>query len=87
MINNCLASAGIRILDSRDAHNRPRFHHVTPRSRYLSYNIDSSTESYSIGLDSRFLREFECCARDSVSFHFMKEPAAMRLVHYLSYYQ
>lgn len=87
MIANCFRSCGLRLYDSRDSFNRPRFHHVTLRSRYLNYNVDSFVESYSLGLDSRWHREDSCCSPDSISFHFVKTAVAMRTVHFLAYYR
>jgi hypothetical protein len=109
MLSNCLKSAGVRLYDSRDSMGRHRFHHATPRGRYLPFVPSSAAETYSIGLDSRWLRKNNCCARyrmlsvliindrrdqlclivhrDSITFHFIKDPVAMRAVHYVPYHR
>ena len=61
MVANCFRSLGITILDNRTPGGAGRFHHVPPAARYtISTN---PTESYSVGLDSRWHFGYDCCAR------------------------
>ncbi len=89
MVAKCLAQvAGVVPLDTRDAERRERFHpfapgaHLTwkppapgkPRDWYEDYNRQWGLR---LGAD--------CCAPDSVSFHYVKKPAMMRHIHALLY--
>ena len=88
MIARCLRKLfGIGLTDTRDAQDRERFHPFAPATHlfweppgpdkhdwYADYNKEWGIK---LGTD--------CCAPDSVSFHYIKKPAMMRQLFKLLY--
>ena len=89
MIAECLSSLGIGLTDTRDAKGRERFHHFSPGTHYTweppkkgqkrDWYEDYNKE-WGIKLGK------ECCAPDSVSFHYIKKPAMVRHIHAMLYH-
>ena len=89
MIARCLKDVfDIGLVDTRDSQDRERFHPFSPGSHYSwEYPIPPKRdwyESYN-RLWPIKLKE-QCCAPDSVSFHYMKKPAMVRHLHSLLYF-
>jgi glycoprotein-N-acetylgalactosamine 3-beta-galactosyltransferase len=89
MIARCLKDVfDIGLVDTRDSQDRERFHPFSPGSHYSwDYPIPPARdwyESYN-RLWPIKLKE-QCCAPDSVSFHYMKKPAMVRHLHSLLYF-
>jgi glycoprotein-N-acetylgalactosamine 3-beta-galactosyltransferase len=86
-ISKCFRAVfGIRPVDTRDEQGRERFHHFSPASHYImrpstkemEWYFDASKPwGYKVGT--------ECCAPDSVAFHYIKQPAMVRHLHKLLY--
>jgi len=87
MIARCLSHLGIHFTDTRDARGRERFHpfapgkhlHWTPpkpgeRDWYEDYNKEWG-----------ILEGKDCCAPDSVSFHYIKKASMVRHMQALLY--
>lgn len=88
-IAQCLGKVfDIGLIDTRDEQGRERFHPFAPgthytwkppkppeRDWYQDYNLEWPVQ---LGKD--------CCAPDSVSFHYVKKPAMVRHLHSLLYY-
>uniref|UniRef100_A0A7S1Y610 Hexosyltransferase n=1 Tax=Grammatophora oceanica TaxID=210454 RepID=A0A7S1Y610_9STRA len=85
MMARCLRHKfGLGLTDTRDGEGRERFHpfapgtHFTwkhdPKDWYEEYN-----QEWGIKLGA------QCCAPDSVSFHYIKKPAMVRHLHCLLY--
>jgi len=86
MIANCLRHLGIHFTDTRDAKGRERFHPFAPgthlhwkppgpgqpRDWYEEYNREWG-----------ILQGKDCCAPDSVSFHYVKKASMVRHMHAL----
>jgi len=86
MIARCLKEVfDIGIVDTRDATGRERFHPFSPGNHY--FWTPSKGDWYVLynKLWPPKLKE-ECCAPDSVSFHYMKKPAMVRHIHALLYF-
>ncbi|CAJ1968930.1 unnamed protein product [Cylindrotheca closterium] len=87
MIAQCLEKAcNISIFDTRDEQKRERFHPFAPQLHYVWQHpkppnhdwYEDYNKEWGIGLGK------DCCAPDSVSFHYIKKPAMVRhLFHYL----
>ena len=89
MIAKCLGHLGIRFTDTRDARGRERFHPFAPGSHlhwkppkpgdppdwYEDYNKEWG-----------ILQGPDCCAPDSVSFHYIKKASMVRHMQALLYY-
>ncbi|KAL7539102.1 hypothetical protein ACHAXR_009023 [Thalassiosira sp. AJA248-18] len=75
MAARCLRHLGIQFTDTRDSRGRERFHHYPPGKLFHGGHLEWYTA---------FNREWgikqgkDCCAPDSVSFHYIKEPSMMR---------
>ena len=85
MIANCLKEIGITITDTRNIDKQNRFHHATPHARFTRSQND--IQGYTIGLDSKWLAGDDCCANDTISFHFIKNSLSMRMLHDYLYYK
>ena len=89
-VAQCLQNAcSIGVHDTRDVEGRERFHHFTPSTQYL-YRPKPMPRKRWEDWFADFNVEWgikvgqECCAPDSVSFHYIKNSAQMRhLFHYL----
>ena len=89
MMAQCLRRRfGVGLTDTRDDHERERFHPFAPGTHltwrppgpggkdwYEDYNKEWPVK---LGVD--------CCAPDSVSFHYIKKPAMVRHIHALLYH-
>ena len=89
MIARCLKDVfDIGLIDTRDEKERERFHPFSPGSHY-SWKPPVPPKSDWYEAYNRLwppkLKE-ECCAPDSVSFHYMKKPAMVRHIHSLLYF-
>jgi len=86
MIAKCLKHLGIHYTDTRDANGRERFHHFTP-GKHLHWKPAGPGEKADWYED--YTREWgvlqgeDCCAPDSVSFHYIKEASMVRHMHAL----
>lgn len=91
-ITQCLKDFhGIDVVDTRDDQERERFHHFTPG---WQYNWEPKKSGHWgkwdwYGVYTKLwppkLRE-DCCAPDTISFHFMQRPATVRHLHALLYF-
>jgi len=84
MMARCLHHLGIRVTDSRDQQKRERFHMFMP-GRLYNWNLAQKNWYYSFnpwGLKNKA----DCCAPDTVSFHYAKQPAIVRHLHALFYH-
>ena len=88
MIAQCLRRVfGIGLTDTRDDNGRERFHPFSPGTHYHwsppspggSDWYQDYNQEWGIRLGA------ECCAPDSVSFHYLKKPAMIRHVFMLLY--
>jgi len=79
---------GIYLTDTRDDQGRERFHPFSPATHY---NLEPPEAGEKKGWYEIYNEEWglkygvECCAPDSVSFHYIKKPAMMRHLHQLLY--
>jgi len=90
-ISQCLTSLGVHLTDTRDAKGRERYHHFdpgwmmdyTPRKRDVGSQIPQESDWYELyNREWGMLFGADCCAPDSVSFHYV--PAgAIRHMHAL----
>lgn len=78
----------IGLADTQDSQGRERFHPFSPAGHYTWEPPGPGQrdwyEAYSRHWGGPKLKE-ECCAPDSVSFHYMKKPATVRHIHALLY--
>ncbi len=84
MMAKCLYHLGIRVTDSRDLQGRERFHMFMP-GRLYNWNIADKNWYFRFnpwGLKN----ETDCCAPDSISFHYAKQPAIVRHLQALLYH-
>lgn len=84
MMAKCLYHLGITVTDSRDLHSRERFHMFMP-GRLYNWNIKQKNWYFNFnpwGLKN----QADCCAPDSVSFHYAKQPAIVRHLQALLYH-
>jgi len=83
MTAKCLEKAcNITYSDTRDEQNRERFHHFDPK---VEYTYKGKSWWY-----TKYIRAWpillgkDCCAPDTVNFHYIKSPAMVRyLFHYV----
>eukprot|EP00957_Ditylum_brightwellii_P123221 9395500-Ditylum_brightwellii.AAC.1 len=82
MIARCLENMhGITYHDTRDDENRERFHPFAPG---LHYTWHPPKEGQPADWYEQYNKEWgvllgkDCCAPDSVSFHYIKKPAMVR---------
>ncbi|KAL7543645.1 hypothetical protein ACHAXR_013065 [Thalassiosira sp. AJA248-18] len=89
MVGNCLNYLGIGLTDTRDANARERFHYFSPGT---SFHFDKKASRGNKGFYREFSKEWgmkngpDCCAPDSVSFHYVKQPVMMRHLQALLYH-
>mmetsp|Transcript_36685 Transcript_36685/g.74877 ORF Transcript_36685/g.74877 Transcript_36685/m.74877 type:complete len:574 (-) Transcript_36685:1541-3262(-) len=84
MMAKCLHHLGIRVTDSRDQQGRERFHMFMP-GRLYNWNVAEKNWYHRFnpwGLKNKA----DCCAPDTVSFHYAKQPAMVRHLHALLYH-
>ncbi|KAL7542287.1 hypothetical protein ACHAXR_011637 [Thalassiosira sp. AJA248-18] len=88
-VAKCLNYLGIGLTDTRDANARERFHYFSAGKSFHFDKKASRANKYF----SEFSKEWgevkngpDCCAPDSVSFHYVKQPAMMRHLQALLYH-
>ena len=86
-MSKCLRTAfGIWPEDTRDDQGRERYHHFSPASHYI---MEPSMEEFAWYFDASkpwgYKLGKDCCAPDSVAFHYIKQPAMVRHLHKLLY--
>ena len=88
-IARCLKDAfGIGVVDTRDAEERERFHPFGPAGHYNWRPPANGKRDWYQDYNMLWppkLKE-QCCAPDSVSFHYLKKPAMVRHIHALLYF-
>eukprot|EP00532_Pseudo-nitzschia_australis_P018583 CAMPEP_0168292606 /NCGR_PEP_ID=MMETSP0142_2-20121227/7255_1 /TAXON_ID=44445 /ORGANISM="Pseudo-nitzschia australis, Strain 10249 10 AB" /LENGTH=198 /DNA_ID=CAMNT_0008240459 /DNA_START=17 /DNA_END=613 /DNA_ORIENTATION=- len=89
LIARCLKEVfGIGLVDTRDEQDRERFHPLAPATHYEWRPRPEGTRDWYEAYNTLWppkLKE-ECCAPDSVSFHYIKQPALVRHIHSLLYF-
>ena len=87
MIAQCLKNAcGISFSDTRDEQKRERFHPFSPQQHLTWQHPQPGMRDWYEDYNKEWglLLGKDCCAPDSVSFHYIKKPAMVRhLFHYL----
>lgn len=84
MMAKCLHYLGIRVTDSRDQQGKERFHMFMPGRLY---NWDITKKNWYLSFNPWGLKnKADCCAPDTVSFHYAKQPAMVRHLHALLYH-
>ena len=81
-IANCLSYLGISFTDTRDANGRERFHPFAPGT-HLYWKHDESDWYEQYNKEWGILLGKDCCAPDSVSFHYVKKASMVRHMHAL----
>jgi glycoprotein-N-acetylgalactosamine 3-beta-galactosyltransferase len=78
----------IGLVDTRDADGRERFHPFAPGTHFtLQHPKPSERDWYEdYNVEWPFKLGKDCCAPDSVSFHYVKKPAMVRHLHSLLYH-
>ena len=89
MIAQCLRRAfGIGLTDTRDAQGRERFHPFSPGTHFhwTPPKPGQASDWYQVYNQEWGVKlGAECCAPDSVSFHYLKKPATVRHLFTLLY--
>eukprot|EP00543_Licmophora_paradoxa_P007521 CAMPEP_0202452508 /NCGR_PEP_ID=MMETSP1360-20130828/10710_1 /ASSEMBLY_ACC=CAM_ASM_000848 /TAXON_ID=515479 /ORGANISM="Licmophora paradoxa, Strain CCMP2313" /LENGTH=121 /DNA_ID=CAMNT_0049071351 /DNA_START=13 /DNA_END=378 /DNA_ORIENTATION=+ len=87
MIAECFRDVfGIGLIDTRDGQGRERFHPFSPADHYewRPSNSNSEGDWYAEYNEEWGIKlKEQCCAPDSVSFHYIDQPALMRHIHAL----
>ncbi|KAL9190971.1 hypothetical protein ACHAXT_000677 [Thalassiosira profunda] len=83
LISRCLRNLGIDYVDTRDDKGRERFHTRQPGWHYNWSPAQSFWPKLQLGWT--ILQGKDCCAPDSVSFHYVKQPSMMRHLQALLY--
>ena len=85
-----LAIFGIRPVDTRDDQERERFHHMAPGFLYDNNNGSPgySTPKWYPQVNKLWPTKEgkDCCAPDTVAFHYVRQPAQIRHLHSLLYF-
>ena len=84
MMARCLANLGIHYIDTRDDKGRERFHPVDPGWHYNwspKERQHAWWPKHQTGWE--ILRGKDCCAPDSISFHYIKRASMVRHLHAL----
>mmetsp|Transcript_7883 Transcript_7883/g.23184 ORF Transcript_7883/g.23184 Transcript_7883/m.23184 type:complete len:533 (+) Transcript_7883:113-1711(+) len=88
-IARCLKDVfDIDLVDTRDDEDRERFHPFSPGSHYTWEPPTDGKRDWYEAYNTLWppkLKE-ECCAPDSVSFHYMKKPTIVRHIHSILYF-
>lgn len=86
MIARCLKHLGIEYTDTRDANGRERFHPFAPGT-HLNWEPPGPGEEEDwyeeYNREWGILQGKDCCAPDSVSFHYIKKASMVRHMHAL----
>lgn len=88
MVAECLREAlGIGLTDTRDEEKRERFHHFSPGFHFLWEPPAAGKHDWYADYNQEWglLLGKDCCAPDSVSFHYMKKPTMVRHLQALLY--
>lgn len=88
MIARCLRHLGIHFTDTRDAKGRERFHPFAPGSHlnWTPPGPDQESDWYEqYNKEWGLLLGKDCCAPDSVSFHYIKKASMVRHMQALLY--
>ncbi|KAL7533842.1 hypothetical protein ACHAWF_004637 [Thalassiosira exigua] len=82
---NCLRHLGIGLTDTRDAEGRERFHPFSPGKHLRWKPLGKGKYDWfaEYGKEWEIKRGKDCCAPDSVSFHYLKDASRVRHVHAL----
>jgi glycoprotein-N-acetylgalactosamine 3-beta-galactosyltransferase len=86
MISKCLLNVfGIGLTDTRDHELRERFHPFSPDTHYLLRPPGGKQFSWYFDYNQEWpvLLEEMCCSPESVSFHYIKNPAMVRHLYAL----
>ena len=83
-IGRCLTYLGINFTDTRDSHGRERFIPFSPGT-ILNRKIDERDWYYQYNKEWGLKSGKECCAPDSVSFHYLKKASMVRHMQALLY--
>jgi glycoprotein-N-acetylgalactosamine 3-beta-galactosyltransferase len=84
MIARCLRNVfGIGLTDTRDSSLRERFHPFAPASHFFWRPPTEGNKDWYQDYNEEWppLLGEQCCAPDSVSFHYIKKPAMVRHLH------
>ena len=88
LIAKCLSHLGITVTDTRDNKGRERFHFWSPRTQFQLYKLFPKGKK---GWFPNMMKDWgvhegpQCCAPDSISFHYVKQPAMVRHFHAMIY--
>ena len=89
LIAKCLTRLGIGLTDTRDNEGRERFHFWSPKKHFhwSKHSTDNQKAWYGKGamVEWGMHEGPQCCAPDSISFHYVKQPAMVRHFHALLY--
>mmetsp|Transcript_21920 Transcript_21920/g.54256 ORF Transcript_21920/g.54256 Transcript_21920/m.54256 type:complete len:485 (+) Transcript_21920:136-1590(+) len=88
-IARCLKDAfGIGLVDTRDDQERERFHPFGPGGHYNWRPPEDGKKDWYQNYNLLWPPKLgkDCCAPDSVSFHYLKKPAMVRHIHALLYF-
>jgi hypothetical protein len=83
-IARCLRYLGISFTDTRDVKGRERFHPFAPGT-HLHWQHDPSDWYEQYNKEWGILTGKDCCAPDSVSFHYVKKASMVRHMQALIY--
>ena len=87
-VARCLKNAfGIDVVDTRDDQERERFHPFGPAGHYNWRPPQNGGRDWYEVYNRKWPPKLgaQCCAPDSVSFHYLKKPAMVRHIHALLY--
>ena len=83
---DCLAKAcNVTVKDTRDEKLRERFHHYGPQ---ITWRYKGRIRWYQVLTRkvAKVKNGVECCAPDTVAFHYVKNPAMFRYFHHYANY-
>jgi glycoprotein-N-acetylgalactosamine 3-beta-galactosyltransferase len=84
-IGRCLTYLGIDVTDTRDKKGRERFIPFSPGT-ILHREINEHDWYYMFNTEWGLLKGKDCCAPDSVSFHYLKKASMVRHMQALLYF-
>ena len=75
MMAKCLHYLGIRVTGTPDLQGRERFHLFMPGKLYNWHDFKKSSRNWYLDYNPWGIKnKAYCCAPDSVSFHYAKQP-------------
>ena len=80
-VANCLSKSDILPYDTKDPAGAERFHPFTP-GQHLEYRIPSKPDWYAL-YNPGLKVGYECCSRESISFHYVPADLLRRLNQYV----